>query len=68
MILDIVQLGDPVLKQKCSIVEIIDESIMELAQNMVETMYAAHGVGLAAPQIGKAIRMAVIDVSHDEEC
>jgi peptide deformylase len=35
---------------------------------MLETMYHANGVGLAAPQIGRALRMAVIDVSHDPEC
>jgi peptide deformylase len=35
---------------------------------MLETMYHAHGVGLAAPQIGRALRMAVIDVSHDPQC
>jgi peptide deformylase len=68
MLLDIVQVGDPVLREKCSEVSEINEEIITLAENMLETMYHANGVGLAAPQIGQALRMAVIDVSHDPEC
>ncbi|MFM2171746.1 MAG: peptide deformylase [Verrucomicrobiota bacterium] len=68
MLLEIVQIGDPVLREKCSDVEEISEEIVALAENMLETMYQAHGVGLAAPQIGRALRMAVIDVSHDPQC
>ncbi|MCP5536273.1 MAG: peptide deformylase [Akkermansiaceae bacterium] len=68
MVLEITQYGDPVLRKKCQKIEVVDESILQLAEDMLETMIAAHGVGLAAPQIGKDIRMAVIDVSHDPEC
>lgn len=68
MLLDIVQVGDPVLREKCRVVSEINEEIITLAENMLETMYHANGVGLAAPQIGRALRMAVIDVSHDPEC
>jgi peptide deformylase len=68
MLLDIVQIGDPVLREKCAPVTEITEEIVTLAENMVETMYHAHGVGLAAPQIGRALRLAVIDVSHDPDC
>lgn len=68
MLLDIVQIGDPVLREKCAEVTEINEEIVALAEDMLETMYQAHGVGLAAPQIGRALRMAVIDVSHDPEC
>lgn len=68
MLLDIVQIGDPVLREKCADVTEITEEIVTLAENMLETMYHANGVGLAAPQIGRALRMAVIDVSHDPEC
>ena len=46
----------------------MDGTLLELAQNMLETMIDANGVGLAAPQVGEDIRMAVIDVSHDPEC
>ena len=68
MILNIVQLGDPVLREQCIAVAEITEEINRMAEDMLETMYYAHGVGLAAPQVGRALRMAVIDVSHDPEC
>jgi len=56
------------LRKKCSKIDEVNESIHKLAEDMIETMVDAHGVGLAAPQIGKDIRMAVVDVSHDPEC
>lgn len=68
MLLEIVQLGDPVLREKCEDVNEVNEEIVTLAENMLETMYHARGVGLAAPQVGVACRLAVIDVSHDPEC
>jgi len=68
MILEIVQYGDPVLRQRCEPVREVTAEIRELAQNMLDTMVDAQGVGLAAPQIGLAIRMAVVDVSHDPQC
>jgi peptide deformylase len=68
MILDIVQYGHPVLRERCKPVEQVDDDLRKLAADMLETMYDANGVGLAAPQIGVAIRLAVIDVSHDPEC
>lgn len=68
MILPIVQYGDPVLRQKCEPVAVIDDAIRKLADDMIETMIDANGVGLAAPQVGRAMRLAVVDVSHDPEC
>jgi len=68
MVLEICQYGDPVLRKKCRPVENVDETILKLADDMIETMVDANGVGLAAPQIGQDIRMAVVDVSHDPEC
>lgn len=68
MILDICQYGDPVLRKKCRPVDSVDDAIKKLAEDMIETMVDANGVGLAAPQIGEDIRMAVVDVSHDPEC
>ncbi len=68
MVLEITQYGDPVLRKKCRKLEEVDEALLELAGNMLETMMDANGVGLAAPQVGKDIRLAVIDVSHDPEC
>jgi peptide deformylase len=66
MILPIVQFGDPVLHQKGSSVKQITSEIRELARDMIETMHAANGVGLAAQQIGKAIQLAVLDVRGSE--
>lgn len=68
MIHDIVIYGDPVLREKCALVETITDETRALAGDMLETMVAANGVGLAAPQIGVPIQLAVIDVSHDPEC
>lgn len=68
MILDIVQYGHPVLRQRCRKVTEIDDTLVALVGDMLETMVDANGVGLAAPQVGEAIRLAVIDVSHDPEC
>lgn len=68
MILPIVQYGHPVLRERCKPVEEVTEEIRTLAADMLETMYDANGVGLAAPQIGVALRLAVIDVAHDPEC
>lgn len=67
MRLSIVQYGDPVLRAKGSRIEKIDDRIRELAQNMIETMHAANGVGLAAQQIGEPVQLTVIDVSQVED-
>lgn len=68
MPLPIVQYGDPILRQQCRTVEAIDDSLIALVAEMLETMADANGVGLAAPQIGRDLRLAVIDVSHDPDC
>lgn len=68
MILPIVQYGDPVLRKKCHPIENPDDGIRSLVDDMIETMVDANGVGLAAPQIGRDIQLAVVDVSHDPEC
>ncbi len=67
MILPILQYGDPVLRAKGNRIEIIDDRIRELAANMIETMHAAHGVGLAAQQIGEALQLTVLDLSAVED-
>jgi len=59
----IVKYGDPVLEKPGAIVKDFDTELGELAEDMFASMYAAQGVGLAAPQIGKSIRLAVVDVS-----
>lgn len=68
MIREIVQYGHPVLRQRCRPVTEVDETIVQLVADMLDTMIEANGVGLAAPQVGEDIRLAVIDVSHDPEC
>ncbi|MBC7980742.1 MAG: peptide deformylase, partial [Armatimonadetes bacterium] len=68
MLLPIVQYGDPILRLQCRPVETIDIATHALVADMLETMTGANGVGLAAPQIGVDLQLAVIDVSHDPEC
>ena len=63
MILPIVAYGDPVLRKKSEEISKEYPNLQELIANMKETMYNASGVGLAAPQIGKAIRLFIIDAS-----
>ncbi|MBP2830579.1 peptide deformylase [Aquimarina sp. U1-2] len=70
MILPIVAYGDPVLKKKAKEIDTAYPQLNELLANMFETMYAAHGVGLAAPQIGLPIRLFLVDTApfaEDEE-
>ncbi len=63
MIYAVVAYGDPVLKKTAVQVEKFDQDLNQLIDDMFETMYDAHGVGLAAPQIGKSIRLFVVDTS-----
>jgi len=67
MIYPIVKLGDPVLEKPAATITKFDEELHKLAEDMFESMYAAHGVGLAAPQIGVSKRIAVIDVTFKED-
>lgn len=67
MILSIVAYGDPILKKEALEVDENDPEVQKLIDDMYETMYKAEGVGLAAPQIGKAMRLFIIDASPFEE-
>ena len=67
MILEILQYGDPILRAKGERIEKIDDRIRELARNMIETMHAAHGVGLAAQQVGQPLQLTVLDISAVED-
>jgi peptide deformylase len=60
----IVKYGDPVLERPGAVIKKFDEELQQLVDDMFASMYAANGVGLAAPQIGKSIRLTVIDVSN----
>ena len=66
-ILNILTVPNLDLKKKCSKVEKIDDEVKKQLDDMLETMYAAQGVGLAAPQIGVLQRLVVIDVEQDKE-
>jgi peptide deformylase len=57
---------DPVLKEVCRPVEKIDDRIIDLARDMIETMRAAPGVGLAAPQVGEPVRLITMDLTPRE--
>ena len=70
MILPIVAYGDPILKKECEEIDENYPNLKQLISDMFETMYKAKGVGLAAPQIGKNIRLFIVDGSpfaEDEE-
>ena len=67
MIYPIVKFGDPVLEKPAAAIENFDQELRKLADDMFDSMYAAHGVGLAAPQIGVSKRIAVIDVTFKED-
>lgn len=68
MVLPIVRYPDPVLRAKCRPVTEVTEEIRQFSTDMIETMKAANGVGLAAPQVARDIQLAVIDVSHNPDC
>jgi peptide deformylase len=63
----IVVYGDPVLEHPAETVTVFDDKLRHLLDEMFDSMYAAHGVGLAAPQIGIPKRIAVVDVSFRED-
>lgn len=67
MIYPIVKLGDPVLEKPAEKITEFDDELKKLVEDMFESMYEAHGVGLAAPQIGIAKRIAVVDVTFKED-
>jgi len=61
-LLEIRVLGDPVLREETRPVEAVTDEVRQLVDDMFETMYAAKGIGLAAPQVGRTERIAVVDV------
>lgn len=67
MIYPIVKFGDPVLETPAETITEFNDDLRKLADDMFESMYAAHGVGLAAPQIGIGKRIVVIDVTFKED-
>ena len=67
MIYPIVKFGNPVLEKPAEKVTVFDAELKKLIEDMFESMYAARGVGLAAPQIGISRRIAVVDVTFKED-
>jgi peptide deformylase len=67
MIYPIVKLGEPVLEKTAAPITEFDEGLKKLVADMFDSMYEAHGVGLAAPQIGIGKRIAVVDVTFKED-
>ncbi len=65
--LEIRLLGDPILRRRAAEIEQVDDSIRKLAAEMFETMYAAEGIGLAAPQVGVSVRLFVMDCQQPDE-
>ncbi len=65
MVLPVKVYGDPVLRKEAEKVTKFDKELKKLANRMAETMYAAPGIGLAAPQVGISKRLIVVDISHD---
>lgn len=65
-LLDVRVLGDPILRQETRPVEQITDELQQLIDAMFETMHAAQGIGLAAPQIGRTERVAVVEVERGE--
>ena len=63
MIRPILKYGDSVLHERAQVVEVLTPEVERLIDDMIETMYAAPGVGLAAPQVGVPLRLFVVDVS-----
>ncbi len=61
-ILEIVKYGDPVLRKKTEPITEITDDVIQLAEDMLETMYAAPGVGLAGPQVGVSLQICVVDI------
>jgi len=67
MIYPIVKWPDPDLERPAAKITVFDAELKKLTEDMFESMYAAHGVGLAAPQIGISRRIAVVDISFKED-
>ena len=58
---------DPVLRKKCDLIQNINQNLVDLSEDMIETMYDALGVGLAANQVGIASRLIIVDLGFQEE-
>ena len=67
MVLPIYLYGQKVLRKRATEIAKVTPELAKLADDMLETMYHSNGIGLAAPQVGKSIRLVVVDVAGEEE-
>jgi peptide deformylase len=67
MSLTIVRYNDPILRKKGAAVKVFDAGLATLAHDMIDTMHEAHGIGLAAQQIGRALQLCVVDLRETEQ-
>ena len=65
--LEILTYPNPILRKAAKPIESIDEKIKKLASDMIETMYDAPGIGLAAPQVGESLRLITVDITQNRE-
>jgi peptide deformylase len=66
-VLEILQIGNPLLRRRGAKVTRFDGGLARLAEDMIDTMHEAHGVGLAAPQVGVSTRLIVVEMPDDED-
>lgn len=66
-LLPILTFPDPILRQKSQKISVFDDSLQSIISDMIETMYDAPGVGLAAPQIGEAIQLIIVNASQEDD-
>jgi len=64
MILEIIRYPNPILRKKCKAVKKVDARTRKLIDDMIKTLHAAPGIGLAAPQIGESIRLIIVDIGE----
>jgi len=67
MTFNVTTYGNPILRKKAEPISEVTDEIRKLADDMLETMYAEHGLGLAAEQVGKSVAICVIDVPADAD-
>ena len=65
--LQVLEIPDPILRETAAYVEVVTPEIQQLLSDMLETMYASHGVGLAGNQVGKLLRVVVIDCGEEDQ-
>lgn len=67
MILELAYYGDPVLRKKTEKIEIFDDELKQFVKDMEETMFAARGIGLAAPQVHRSVRVFIVNIPEKDE-